>query len=108
MLYMYQILGPNNKTVMDTFEEYKIRFNKSNDKPTDVLESILKVGSNNVVTSVSSLSRRIPCLMKTILVQWLYELALEIDKTDYILYENAAIAIILQVIIIRLKTILIE
>ena len=38
MLYMYQILGPNNKTVMDTFEEYKIRFNKSNDKPTDVLE----------------------------------------------------------------------
>ena len=52
--YMYQILGPNNKTVMDTFEEYKIRFNKSNDKPTDVLESILK-GSNNVVALFQSL-----------------------------------------------------
>ena len=38
MLYMYQILNSNNKTVMDTFEEYKIRFNKSNDKPTDVLK----------------------------------------------------------------------
>ena len=94
MLYMYQILGPNNKTVMDTFEEYKIRFNKSNDKPTDVLESILKVGSNNVVASVS-ISLKADSLFNEknyLSSAKLYELALEIDKTDYIFYENAAIA----------------
>lgn len=94
MLYMYQILGPNNKSVINTFDEYKLKFNLSNDNPTDVLESILKVGSNNVVASVS-ISLKADSLFnekKYLDSAKLYELAIEIDNNDYIFYENAAIA----------------
>lgn len=94
MLYMYQILGPNNKSIINTFDEYKLKFNLSNDNPTDVLESILKVGSNNVVASVS-ISLKADSLFnekKYLDSAKLYELAIEIDNNDYIFYENAAIA----------------
>ena len=94
MLYMYQILGPNNKTVVNTFEEYKTQFDIQNDNPTDVLESILKVGSNNVVASVA-ISLKADSLFtekKYLDSAKLYELAIEVDNTDYVFFENAAIS----------------
>ena len=94
MLYMYQILGPNNKTVVNTFEEYKKQFGIQNDNPTDVLESILKVGSNNVVASVA-ISLKADSLFtekKYLDSAKLYELAIEVDNTDYVFFENAAIS----------------
>ena len=53
MLSMYEIVGPGNKNVLNTLEDYKLRFNIVNDNPTNVLESILSSGTNDVVLSVS-------------------------------------------------------
>ena len=71
-----------------------ILFDIQNDNPTDVLESILKVGSNNVVASVA-ISLKADSLFtekKYLDSAKLYELAIEVDNTDYVFFENAAIS----------------
>jgi len=94
MLKRYEIVGPGDKDVLETFDQYKSRFNLDNDESTNIFESILKVGDKNVVVSVA-ISLKADTLFqekKYIQSAKLYELALEVDKNDYTFYENAAIA----------------
>ena len=94
LLNMYEIVGSGNKGVLNTFEEYKLRFDIVNDVSTNILESILSSGTDGLILSVS-LSVKAEELFKEkkyIDSALLYELAIDADKNDYILYENAAIA----------------
>ena len=91
---MYEIVGSGNKGILNTFEEYKLRFDIVNDVSTNILESILSSGTDGLILSVS-LSVKAEELFKEkkyIDSALLYELAIDADKNDYILYENAAIA----------------
>ena len=88
------IVGVNDNEVVDLLNEYRVEFEIENDEATDVLESILLSGSENVVLSVE-LSLEATKLFeeeKYLSSAELYELAIDLDPTDYSFYENAAIA----------------
>lgn len=93
-LRKYDIVGANDDEIIQLLEDYRIKFNLENDQLTNVFESILKSGSSNVVLSVE-LSLKGDELFnekKYLESARIYELASDFDPTDYVLYENAAIA----------------
>ena len=88
------IVGANDNEVVELLKEYRAKFEIENDEATDILESILLSGSENVVLSVE-LSLEATKLFeekKYLSSADLYELAIDLDPTDYTFYENAAIA----------------
>jgi tetratricopeptide (TPR) repeat protein len=94
MMNRFDIVGPNDEHILETLKEYKTKFNIENDNPTKILESIFKVGTKNLVISVS-LSLKADSLFqekKYIESATLYEYAIDVDKNDYTFYENAALA----------------
>ena len=88
------MVGANDNEVVELLKEYRVKFEIGNDPETDILESILMSGSENVVLSVE-LSLEATKLFeekKYLSSANLYEMAIDLDPTDYTFYENAAIA----------------
>ena len=90
----YEIVGSNDNEIMQLLKDYRVKFNLENDQATDVMESVLTSGSKNVVISVelSLKGDELFAEEKYLESARLYELASDFDTTDYIFYENAAIA----------------
>ena len=90
----YEIVGANDNEIMELIKDYRVKFNLENDQATDVMESVLTSGSQNVVISVelSLKGDELFAEEKYLESARLYELASDFDSTDYIFYENAAIA----------------
>ena len=106
------IVGTNDNEVVELLKDYRVKFEtrlrnnldpgndlevavlKSFLKETDILESLLKSGSKNVVLSVelSLEAQKLFDEKKYLLSASLYQMAIELDPTDYTFYENAAIA----------------
>ncbi len=93
-LRRYDIVGANDNEIMQLIKDYRVKFDLENDQATDVMESVLTSGSENVIVSVE-LSLKADELFaeeKYLESARLYQLASDFDTTDYIFYENAAIA----------------
>ncbi len=93
-LRRYQIVGSNDKEINQLLNDYKSKFDLESDKGTQVLESILKSGSDNVYLSVE-LSLKADELFQQkeyLEAAKIYEIAIDFDNTDYRFYENAAIS----------------
>ena len=88
------MVGANDNEVEELLKEYRVKFEIGNDEETDILESLLMSGSENVVLSVelSIEATKLFDEKKYLLSASLYEIAIDLDPTDYIFYENAAIA----------------
>ena len=88
------IVEANDNELVELLKEYRVKFELGNDQETDILESILTSGSENVVLSVefSLQATKLFEEKKYLSSANLYEMAIDLDPTDYTFYENAAIA----------------
>ena len=88
------IVGASDNELVELLKEYRVKFELGNDQETDILESILISGSENVVLSVefSLEATKLFNEKKYLSSANLYELAIDLDPSDYTFYENAAIA----------------